>query len=151
MSDYPLEKDTVHIFADGACTGNPGPAGIGVVLIFNGHTRSFGRALGHATNNIAELTALRDALRAINDVSYPLCIHLDSAYVIGLFTQKWKPKKNLALIQEIRDELARFSHVRFKKVKAHSDNIYNAQADALAVAATRSHGKNTDVSEPRED
>lgn len=139
-----LEQDVIHIFADGACTGNPGPAGIGAVLIYNGHTRPLSQFLGEATNNIAELTAVKTALEAITDKTIPVHLHLDSTYVIGLLSKNWKAKKNIKLVNDLRDLTAQFKTIKFKKVKAHSGDHYNSQADALARNAIKKYSESTD-------
>ena len=59
----------VRAFVDGACSGNPGPAGVGVALVSAKHQRSISRFVGDGTNNIAELMAVIVALESINDPS----------------------------------------------------------------------------------
>jgi ribonuclease HI len=63
--------DAIIIYADGACSGNPGPAGLGVVLQDGGARRELSQFLGQGTNNIAELTAILEAADAIEDPSCP--------------------------------------------------------------------------------
>ncbi|MCX7004588.1 MAG: ribonuclease HI, partial [bacterium] len=51
----PPDAGVIQVYTDGACTGNPGPAGCGVVLVFKDHVKEMSEYLGEATNNIAEL------------------------------------------------------------------------------------------------
>ena len=55
----------VELYADGACSGNPGPAGIGVVLKSGKHRKELGTAIGEATNNIAELRAVIEGIKLL--------------------------------------------------------------------------------------
>lgn len=130
-------NECIHIYADGACSGNPGPAGIGVVLFYQSHKKELSEYIGHGTNNIAELTAIKRALETIKDTKrdIPIRLYVDSNYVIGLFTKNWKAKKNIELIESIKNLLIKFTNVEFIKVKGHSRNKGNNRADYLAVCA----------------
>ena len=55
-------SETVHVWTDGACSGNPGPMGIGIVVVAGDRRKEHGEYLGRGTNNIAELTAIRRGL-----------------------------------------------------------------------------------------
>jgi ribonuclease HI len=127
----------IHVFTDGACSGNPGPAGVGVVLYYNEHKKEISKFIGNATNNIAELTAIKIGLEAIKSTyrNLPVIIYTDSAYCHGLFTKDWNPKKNIELIMDIRSLIVQFSDIEFKHVKGHSDNPGNNKADILATSA----------------
>ena len=124
------------VYTDGACTGNPGPAGLGVVVLSDGGRR-FERSeyLGHGTNNIAELTAI---LRALEMTDGPAVIHTDSQYAIGVLTKGWKAKANAALITDIRDMLKERRGVRFVYVRGHAGIPLNERADELARRAISS-------------
>src|SRR5262249_43072492 len=80
-------EGAVIVYADGACSGNPGPAGVGVVLIAPSGRRELSAYLGEATNNIAELTAVLLACDAVEDPDVPVRIHTDSQYSIGVLTK----------------------------------------------------------------
>ena len=131
-----MKNNTIHMYTDGACRGNPGPAGAGVLLKYNKHSKEISEYIGHATNNVAELTAIKIGLETLKDNTKPIIIYSDSAYCIGLFTKDWNPKKNLELISEIKELLKRFNDVTFKKVKGHGNNFGNNKADQLAVSAS---------------
>ena len=134
----PLPSDqAVHIYTDGACSGNPGPAGLGVVMIYKGHRKELSRYLGEATNNIAELRAIEEGLKAITNRGLPVVVHTDSNYALGLLTKGWKAKENKELVARIRSLASTFKNLRFEKVKGHSGCPENERADRLAVEAAR--------------
>ena len=132
--------EIIHVYTDGACSKNPGPAGIGVYLKYRYQTKSISKYLGIATNNIAELTSIKEGLLAINNKKAPICLYSDSQYAINILTNPtWIPKKNIELIQEIKKILKEFSNLKFIKVKGHSSNEGNTIADKLAVSAYLEH------------
>jgi ribonuclease HI len=133
------QHDRIDVYTDGACSYNPGPAGLGVVLLYKGHKKEISRFIGDATNNIAELMAIKVGLEAIKKShrNIPIVIYTDSKYCHGLFTQDWNPKKNVELIMEIKSLITKFRYIGFKWVKAHKGNQYNELADQLAVKAVR--------------
>ena len=125
------------VYADGACTGNPGPCGLGVVMITAEGTRELSEFLGHGTNNIAELTAIQRAAEAMEDPSRPLHIYTDSNYSIGVLTKGWKAKANQALIVDVKAALKRVKDVRLFHVRGHAGIELNERADRLAVQAVK--------------
>jgi ribonuclease HI len=129
--------DTVIVYADGACSGNPGPAGLGIVLIDRRGRRELSAYLGEGTNNIAELTAIMLAADAIEDKRAPVRIHTDSQYAIGVLSKGWKAKANVALIEQVRAALAPFTDLELIYVRGHSGVVLNERADALAVQAVK--------------
>lgn len=133
-----LTPGIVHVFTDGACEGNPGPAGCAAVLCYNGHVKEFSRSLGRATNNIAELRAILHALELITKRDVPVKVYTDSTYALGVLSNAaWKPRENLELIARIKDLIATFSSVEFVKVPGHRHVRYNNRADQLARAALK--------------
>lgn len=132
----PQECDrSVCVYTDGACSGNPGPAGIGVVLRYKGKSKEISRFLGQATNNIAELEAIKVGLKAIKNRDLPVIVFTDSSYAFGLLTRGWKAKLNTVLVEEIRGLMKHFKKLRFVKVKGHAGHPENERADRLAVDA----------------
>ena len=90
-------------YADGACSGNPGPAGSGFVVVHPGGRMEEGfEYLGTATNNIAELTAILRALEVSPKDAPHILIHTDSQYSIGVLQKGWKPKTNQELIAKTK-------------------------------------------------
>ena len=79
-----LPENAIAMYTDGASSGNPGPAGIGVYLKFGAHEKEISEYIGTATNNIAELTAVARGLSAIKNKTLPVIIFTDSQYVLGL-------------------------------------------------------------------
>lgn len=129
----PIPKDAVVAFTDGACSGNPGLAGLGYLVVFPDGTRiQKGEPLGHGTNNIAELTAILRVLELVSDKNAQVIIHTDSSYSIGVLTLGWKAKANQELIRRIREELSRFSRLELRKVKGHAGVPENELVDELA-------------------
>ncbi|MDA1194330.1 MAG: ribonuclease HI [Planctomycetota bacterium] len=133
----PPHEDAIVIHTDGACSGNPGPAGLGVVLTWHGRRREIQRHLGSSTNNEAELAAVLAGLEAVRRPDLRVEIRTDSTYVIGMLTQGHKAKKNIALVERIRTEMARFADLHFIKVPAHAGVPDNERADRLARDAIR--------------
>jgi ribonuclease HI len=127
----------VVAYTDGACSGNPGPAGSGVVLESGDERRELSIYIGEATNNIAELSAIKCALKVIGKTAKSVRIYTDSRYSIGVLSQGWTAKANQALVQETKDALEEFSDVRLIYVPGHSGHPKNERADELAREAIR--------------
>ncbi len=135
--------DAVQVWTDGACSGNPGPAGLGVFIEVAGGTRERSEFLGVATNNIAELTAILRGLEMVEDAAAPVDVMTDSEYCIGLLGLGWKPKANQELVAQLRKTYARFSNLQLVKVKGHAGVPGNEKADALAREAIVSRSTRT--------
>jgi ribonuclease HI len=131
-------KDGIHVWTDGACTGNPGPAGAGVVILDGTQRVELSEFLGDGTNNIAELTAILLGLRKVTTAareSRVVIVYTDSAYSIGLLSQGWKAKANQELVEELRGVCRTFKDLRFVKVAGHSGVPLNERTDQLARQA----------------
>jgi ribonuclease HI len=132
----PASADTQHVWTDGACTGNPGPMGIGVLLLWNDHEQELSEYLGNGTNNIAELTAIERGLEMAEAAApkrdRPIRVYTDSAYSIGVLSMGWKAKANQELVARIRAQLATFPDVVFVKVAGHAGIPENERCDELA-------------------
>ena len=133
------EPDVIHVFTDGACSGNPGPAAWGAVLIYNNHLKELSEFIGDATNNVAELTAIKSALEKITDKNIPTKVYVDSDYAIGVLTKNWKIKANKDLISEIKELIKKFKKIEFLKVDGHTGIKFNERADKLARLAIKQH------------
>jgi ribonuclease HI len=138
----------IEAFTDGACAGNPGPGGWGVLIVDkDGDTERSGGE-DATTNNRMELTAAIEALRATNG---PLRLYTDSQYVkngITAWIKSWKrngwktadrkPVKNqdlwIALDREVEGRA-----VEWRWVKGHNGHAENERADALARAGLAAH------------
>jgi len=134
---------SVSAFTDGACSGNPGPGGWGVVLRSGEHEREIYGGGIETTNNRMELTAAIEALQALRE-SCQVELTTDSTYVkdgITRWLQKWKingwktaakkPVKNQDLWEQLEVQTARHV-VQWLWVKGHSGHPGNERADALA-------------------
>jgi ribonuclease HI len=131
--------DAICIYTDGASSGNPGPSGIGVLLRFGGQEKEISKHIGVATNNIAELEAIRTGLKALKEARHPVRVYTDSTYALGVLTLGWKTTKNVDLIQSIKAIMSTFSDLKVIKVKGHAGMEENERADRLATrAASRS-------------
>lgn len=130
-----VPENAIQVWTDGGCRPNPGPGGLGVVIVDGTHQREISEYLGESTNNIAELTAIMRGLQAVADRSRPVVVYSDSAYSIGSLTQNWKPKKNIELIGELKQLCGQFANLRFVKVEAHSGIPLNERVDHLVGAA----------------
>jgi ribonuclease HI len=129
----------VVAYTDGACTGNPGPAGLGAVVVHGGERVEISEYLGSSTNNIAELTAV---LRAVELAprDQPIVVHTDSQYAIGVLARGWKAKANTELVAAIRAAIAKHGQVELLYVPGHSGYELNERADQLARAAIARRG-----------
>ncbi len=125
------------VYADGACSGNPGPAGLGIVLVGPDGTILEGfEYLGVGTNNVAELTGVLRAAEIVPDGAAAV-VHTDSQYAIGVLTKGWKAKANKELIAGVKEALARRSGWRIVYVPGHAGVPLNERADELAREAVR--------------
>lgn len=129
------EPGMILAYADGACSGNPGPAGLGVVMLWEDHRRELSEYLGQGTNNIAELTAILRAAEAAREIGLPLRLYTDSSYSIGVLVKGWKAKKNTELVAAAKDALRKLDDVRLYHVRGHMGAALNERADDLAVQA----------------
>lgn len=134
----------VQVWTDGACSGNPGPAGLGVHAEYRGEAFEIAEYLGSATNNIAELMAIVQGLEMVAErygPDAPIDVMTDSEYCLGLLGLGWKAKANQELVERLRKVHGRFGDLLLVKVKGHAGVPGNERADALAreaIAARRS-------------
>ncbi|MEL7608468.1 MAG: ribonuclease HI [Bacillota bacterium] len=137
----------VHIYTDGACSGNPGPGGWGAVLLFKEQRKELSGGEANTTNNRMELLAAIEALKALKE---PCSVKLftDSAYLCNAFVQRWVDRwqqngwrTSQKTAVENRDlweallELCKTHSIQWHKVKGHADNVYNNRCDELARKA----------------
>jgi ribonuclease HI len=132
------EGDDVLAYVDGACSGNPGPAGVGGVAMWSDQTRELSEYIGEATNNIAELTGILRAVELARELGRPLRLYTDSQYSIGVLTKGWKVKANKELVAKVREALDAHPDTELHHVRGHQGVRLNEHADELAVRAVRS-------------
>ncbi len=140
-----MEQNTVEIWTDGACSGNPGPGGWGAVLRFGKHEKELSGGEKKTTNNRMELIA---AIEALNSLNRPCKVKLttDSVYVKDGIT-KWlatwkarcwktaakKPVKNQDLWVAL-DKATENHQINWAWIKGHAGHPENERADELARA-----------------
>lgn len=142
----PAGPTTIVIHTDGACSGNPGPAGIGVFFERpDGEILEHSEFIGEGTNNIAELTAILRALEMLRpeEQGAHVLLYTDSAWSLGVLVGGWKAKANLELITAIKERMLTTPDVELLKVRGHAGNSGNEEADALATMAVRRESTTT--------
>ena len=134
----------VSVYTDGACSGNPGKGGWGVILIYGNNEKELSGGEEMTTNNRMEVYAAIAGLSALKE-RCDVTLYSDSAYLVNAVREGWlnawkkngyvnaanKPVKNRDLWEKL-DELLLRHRVEFVKVKGHADNEYNNRCDALA-------------------
>ncbi|MEA2640919.1 MAG: ribonuclease [Chloroflexota bacterium] len=140
----------ISIFTDGACLGNPGPGGYGVVILdHDGRRRELAAGYRLTTNNRMELLAAIVGIEALSD-DRPAALHSDSQYVVKAVSLGWakgwrargwlngqgKAMANPDLWARLLDRLAR-QPVTFHWVRGHVGHVENERCDYLTVAAAR--------------
>ena len=136
-SEGDMPSDAICIYTDGASSGNPGPSGIGIFFRFGEHEKELSRHIGIATNNMAELEAIRIALLELKTTKKPVRIFTDSSYAYGVLTLNWKAKINPELINRIKKTMTSFSDLKLVKIKGHAGHAGNERADSLATRAVK--------------
>ncbi len=139
-------SDIVEMFTDGACKGNPGPGGWGVLLRYKDHEKELSGAETATTNNRMELKAVIEGLKSLRRKCH-VVVTTDSVYVKSGMTEwikNWKkrgwktstkkPVKNADLWRLLDTEVARHD-VEWHWVKGHSGHRENEIADDLANQA----------------
>jgi ribonuclease HI len=138
-----VNADTIYIYSDGACKGNPGPGGWGALLVTDGHRKEICGGEANTTNNRMEMTAV---IRALESLKRPSAVevHTDSQYVqkgisewmAGWKRRNWrtadgKPVKNQDLWLQL-DALSQLHRIEWKWVRGHNGHPENERADELA-------------------
>jgi ribonuclease HI len=122
------------VYADGACIGNPGPGGWGVVIAEPAEQRRelSGGPYPATTNNRMEIMAAIEGLRTL-EPDAEVILRSDSEYVVKTMTLGWKRNANQDLWRELDREVAA-RRVRFEWVRGHAGDEFNERADRLATA-----------------
>ena len=140
-------KQTIQIYTDGACSGNPGPGGWGAILRWGDRERELSGGEPHTTNNRMELTGV---IEALSRLKYPchVIVQTDSRYVVDGIMKGWakswrrngwvksdkKPALNPDLWERLLD-LCDVHEVEFRWIKGHAGHAENERCDALAREA----------------
>lgn len=138
-------KERITIYTDGASSGNPGPGGYGIVMVYKGKGREFSEGFRRTTNNRMELLAVIVALEKIRWENMPVDVVSDSRYVVDAVNKKWvfgwekknyKDKKNPDLWKRFL-KVYRKHQVKMHWIKGHNDHPMNERCDELAVMAAK--------------
>lgn len=137
----------VEIYTDGACSGNPGKGGYGVVLLFEGRRKELSEAFRSTTNNRMEVLAVIKGLEALKEPCN-VKLYSDSKYVVDAIEKEWvikwqkngwyRNKKEKAVNVDLWEKLLKLLEmhtVTFLWVKGHADNKENQRCDTLAREA----------------
>lgn len=139
------DNETIYIYSDGACSGNPGPGGYGVILKYKGHEKELSEGFAKTTNNRMELMAVIKGLEALKKDGNKVIVTSDSKYVVEavrkgwLFNWEkkgWKKVKNADLWKRFL-ELYRKNQVTFEWIRGHAGHYENERCDRLAVEAAQ--------------
>ena len=141
----------VTIYADGACSGNPGPGGYGAILMYGSHKKELSGGDANTTNNRMELMGVITALKALNRPCQ-VDLYTDSQYVVNAIEKGWakkwqsngwmRNKKDKALNPDLWQmllDMLEVHQVTFHWVKGHAENPYNNRCDELAVAESHKY------------
>ena len=137
----------IHIYTDGACSGNPGPGGWGAVLEYNGARKEISGGEAETTNNRMELTGIIRALALLKEPC-DITFCSDSKYVIDGLSKGWakgwrsrgwvksdkKPALNSDLWAQLLDLIEPHT-IHYEWIKGHAGHPQNERCDTLAVAA----------------
>ena len=143
---------SLDIYTDGACSGNPGPGGYGVVMLYKNQRKELSEGFKKTTNNRMEVLAVIKGLEALK-VPCQVTLYSDSKYVVDAITKGWvkkwksnnwvKPDKKKALNVDLWERLLTLldkHKVIFVWVKGHADNVENERCDFLARQAIAGGG-----------
>ena len=139
----------VTIYTDGACLGNPGPGGYGVILLYQGHKRELSGGYRKTTNNRMEIMAAIVGLEALKE-RCEVTLYSDSEYLVNAMSKGWiqrwqangwkRNKREKVLNPDLWERLLRLCElheVQFSWVKGHAGTAENVRCDELAVQAAQ--------------
>lgn len=150
----------ITIYTDGACSGNPGPGGYGVVLLDEaGNRKELSQGYKRTTNNRMELRGVIAGLEALK-VPCNVKLYSDSQYVVNAIEQKWlnnwikrgwkkadkKPVLNVDLWKQLMEQVEKHK-ITFIWTRGHAGDIENERCDVLAVEAAKSGNLLDDITE----
>jgi ribonuclease HI len=144
-----MPRKKVIIYTDGACLGNPGPGGYGVVLLYGKKRKEISGGFRRTTNNRMELFAAITGLKALKEPCN-VTLYTDSRYLVDAMSLGWakqwkqrgwkkstkEPARNADLWEQLLD-LTSYHHVTFEWVPGHSGVIENERCDELSVNSAK--------------
>lgn len=145
-----MSADTLAVYTDGACSGNPGPGGWAWAVAPEGEPRDSGGE-AHTTNQRMEIVATLNAVRSLADDPRTIVVVSDSNYVVKCFNDRWwqgwmargwknsqrQPVANRDLWEPLIELVTSRGRVEFRWVKGHSGDPMNDLVDSLAVAESQ--------------
>jgi ribonuclease HI len=147
----------ITLYTDGACSGNPGPGGYGVILEYNGSEKELSGGFRNTTNNRMELTGVIRGLESLKETC-SVTVVSDSKYVVDAMEKGWAAKwrangwkrnrKDPALNPDLWArllDLCAMHSVRFTWVNGHAGHPQNERCDSLAVEAASMPGLPEDI------
>jgi ribonuclease HI len=139
----------VTIYTDGACIGNPGPGGYGVVLVYQGHRKELSGGYRNTTNNRMEIMAAIAGLEALKE-ECKVTLYSDSEYLVNAMSRGWaqrwrangwkRTRREKAVNPDLWErllQLCEHHEVRFNWVKGHAGTPENIRCDELAMQAAQ--------------
>jgi len=146
----------VDIHTDGACLGNPGPGGYGLILLYRGHRKEISGGFRLTTNNRMEIMGPIVGLEEVKP-GYEITIHSDSRYLVDAMTKGWarrwqaqgwmRNRKDKAENTDLWEKLLALCDkraVRFSWVRGHAGHPENERCDVMAVAAAKGNDLSID-------
>lgn len=143
------QKSHVVLFTDGACSGNPGRGGYGVLLLHGPHRKELSGGFRKTTNNRMELLAVIEGLKSLKRIC-KVSVYTDSNYIVQAINKGWaqrwrangwmRNKKDRAENSDLWEQLLALCHthdVAFNWVRGHAGHPENELVDGLAVAASQ--------------
>lgn len=144
-----MDMKDVVIYTDGACSGNPGPGGYGVVMLYKGFRKELSGGFQNTTNNRMEILGVVEGLSKLKE-KCKVTVYTDSQYVVNAIEKGWakkwrangwmRNKKEPALNADLWERLLKlceFHNVNFIWVRGHAGNPENERCDRLAVEASK--------------
>lgn len=138
--------DTIQLYTDGACAGNPGPGGCACIMVYGEHRKRLSAGYKKTTNNRMELRAAIMGLEVLKRQDIKVTIYSDSKYVTDSFNKGWifnwekegfSGRKNADLFIRLLQLYRSFKQAEFVWVKGHNGHSENEQCDSLAVAMSK--------------
>ena len=139
----------VTIYTDGACLGNPGPGGYGVILLYRGHRRELSGGYARTTNNRMEIMAAIVGLEALKE-KCQVTLYSDSEYLVKAMSRGWaqiwrangwrRSKRKKVLNSDLWERLLQLCghhDVKFCWVRGHAGTLENKRCDELAMQAAQ--------------
>ena len=139
------KDEIIEIYTDGACSGNPGPGGYGIVLKFQDKRREMAQGYRLTTNNRMELLAVIVALETLKFENLNVVVYSDSKYVVDAIEKGWLNGWITKNFNKVKNPdlwnrfvlIYRKHRVKFVWVRGHAENVENNRCDELAVKAAR--------------